>query len=91
MRHYSLRRVLGDAGQGRIRGIAVPRQYGCLHVVVDTASGYAAWRGEGTRVGVKQHFMALRWICLQHERAAGTQLQMRRQNLAPDAANQQGA
>ena len=62
---------------------------GGLHVVVDAAPRYATQRGKGPRMGVEQHLVALRRVGLQDEGTAGAQLQVRGQNLAPDAADDQ--
>ena len=60
-----------------------------LHVVVDAAPGNAAQGGKRAGVRIEQHFVALRWVGLNHESPTGAELQMRGKDLAPDAANDQ--
>ena len=58
-----------------------------LHVVVDAAPGDAAQGRKRPQVGIEQHLMPLRRIRLKDEGATGAQFQMGREDLAPDAAD----
>ena len=60
-----------------------------LHVVVDATTRNAAQGGEGSRVGVEQHFVALHRVRLDDKRLAEAQLEVRGHDLAPDATDHQ--
>ena len=60
-----------------------------LHVVVDATPCNAAQGGEGSRVGVEQHLMALHRVSLDDKHFAEAQFEVRCHDLAPDATDHQ--
>ena len=57
--------------------------------IVDAAPGNATQGRKGSGVGIKQHFVALRGIGRYDEGSTGAEFEVRRQDLAPDAADQE--
>ena len=52
-----------------------------LDLPLDATARYATQRGEGSGMGVEQHFVALRRVRLNDERLAVTELEVRHRQL----------